>query len=456
MATAVILAIAVVVVVLGVGAVFWFRGASRRDGGAAPPVEPPESPSPSGRSGPRHPTATPPPPKAPKRRRHEPTEADVAAVVDAAEAILQEARGGGAPEAGPTGDSGEGDTGGDGPAETGVGLLEREEEPPPEGDVGPATATAVVETPEAPAPTEVRRPSFRDRLSRTRRAIGDRIADIRLSRKVDDEVWEELEEALILADVGADLSLDLVGRARKRAAESKVEDADGVLDALKTEMIDALVSHGDRHLRHSSDGPTVWLVVGVNGTGKTTTIGKIASFRAQEGDSVVLAAADTFRAAAADQLGVWAERSGAELVKGHEGSDPGAVVFDAVSFTRARDLDLLLVDTAGRLHTKVNLMEELKKIRRVAENAGGTPQEVLLVLDATTGQNGLSQARQFAEAAGVTGVVLTKLDGTAKGGIAFAIEQEFDIPIKLVGLGEGAADLVPFDAGEFVAALFAE
>ncbi|MFN8104721.1 MAG: signal recognition particle-docking protein FtsY [Acidimicrobiia bacterium] len=441
MATAVILAIAVVVVVLGVGAAFYFRGPRRR--GTAPEAGPTGPARNGGSAQPARPTAKP-PPKAPKRKRHEPSEADVAAVVDAAEAILQEARRGNAAD-------GDDDESGD----TGVGLLDRDQEPPPEDEPGPATATAVIEAPEAPAP-ELRRPTFRDRLSRTRRAMGDRIADIRLRRKVDDEVWDELEEALILADVGADLSLDLVGRARRRAAESKAEDADGVLDALKAEMVDALVSHGDRDLRHSNEGPTVWLVVGVNGTGKTTTIGKIASFRAQEGDSVVLAAADTFRAAAADQLGVWAQRSGAELVKGHEGSDPGAVVFDAVSFTRARDLDLLLVDTAGRLHTKVNLMEELKKIRRVAENAGGTPHEVLLVLDATTGQNGLSQARQFAEAAGVTGVVLTKLDGTAKGGIAFAIEQEFDIPIKLVGLGEGASDLVPFDAGEFVDALFSD
>lgn len=441
MATAVILAIAVVVVVLGVGAIFYFRGTHRR--GAAPEAAPPRPTRNGGVPPPAAPTAKP-PSKPPKRRRHEPSEADVAAVVDAAEAILHEAHAG--PEAGSDDDA---------PGETGVGLIDRDEEPPPEDDPGPATATAVIEEPAAVAP-ELQRPTFRDRLSRTRRAIGDRIADIRLRRKVDDDVWEELEEALILADVGADLSLDLVDRARRRAAEAKVDDAEGVLDALKAEMVESLVSHGDRRLRRSPDGPTIWLVVGVNGTGKTTTIGKIANSQASEGDSVVLAAADTFRAAAAEQLGVWAERAGADLVKGHEGSDPGAVVFDAVSFTRARDLDLLLVDTAGRLHTKVNLMEELKKIRRVAENAGGTPDEVLLVLDATTGQNGLSQARQFAEAAGVTGVVLTKLDGTAKGGIAFAIEAEFDIPIKLVGLGEGAADLVPFDAGEFVDALFSD
>lgn len=453
MTTAVILAIAVVVVVLGVGAVFYFRGSERR-GRTKPRPLPPEASA----GGPARPAAKPPPkaPRAPKRKRQELSEADAAAVVDAAEAILLEARGS-SPDSEPQdGTEDGGPEGGDGLPETGVGLLDRDDEAPPEDDSGPTTTTAVIETPEASVPAELRRATFRDRLSRTRRAIGDRIADIRLRRKVDDAVWEELEEALILADVGADLSLHLVDSARKRAAEAKVEDADGVLDALKSEMVDALVSHGDRHLRRSSDGPTVWLVVGVNGTGKTTTIGKLASSQTEAGDSVVLAAADTFRAAAADQLAVWAERAGAELVKGHEGSDPGAVVFDAVSFTRARDLDLLLVDTAGRLHTKVNLMEELKKIRRVAESAGGTPQEVLLVLDATTGQNGLSQASQFAEAAGVTGVVLTKLDGTAKGGIAFAIEQEFDLPIKLVGLGEGASDLVPFDAGEFVDALFSD
>lgn len=308
----------------------------------------------------------------------------------------------------------------------------------------------------AEGPVEVgrRRPTFRERLSRTRQAFDGRLAEIRLQRKVDDDVWEALEEALILADVGHDAAVDLVEAARQRAAASKAESPDEVLASLKAVMASRF-SGRDRTLARGSDGTSVWLFVGVNGTGKTTTIGKVATQRSKDGETIVIAAADTFRAAAADQLEIWARRADAELVRGQEGADPGSVVFDAVSLARARHCDLLLVDTAGRLHTKVNLMEELKKICRTAVKAGGEPSEVLLVLDATTGQNGLSQARQFAEAAGVTGVVLTKLDGTAKGGIVFAIEQEFDIPIKLVGLGEDADDLVAFDADEFVSALFA-
>jgi fused signal recognition particle receptor len=198
---------------------------------------------------------------------------------------------------------------------------------------------------------------------------------------------------------------------------------------------------------------TVWLFVGVNGVGKTTTIGKVAMREESEGRRVVLAAGDTFRAAAADQLELWAERAGAAFVRGNEGGDPGAVVFDAVQHATARDIPLVLADTAGRLHNKVNLMEELKKVRRVADRPPGSVTEVLLVLDATTGQNGLVQARTFTEAVAVTGIVLTKLDGTAKGGIAVAIMSELGIPIKLVGLGEGPEDLVPFDAREFVDAL---
>jgi fused signal recognition particle receptor len=197
----------------------------------------------------------------------------------------------------------------------------------------------------------------------------------------------------------------------------------------------------------------VWLFVGVNGVGKTTTIGKVGAAQHGAGRSVVLAAGDTFRAAAAEQLGMWGERIGVEVVRGNEGGDPGAVIFDAVQHAAARGIELVLGDTAGRLHTKVNLMEELKKVRRVAERPPGHVSEVLLVLDATTGQNGLIQAKQFAGAVGVTGVVLTKLDGTAKGGIALAIQTELGIPIKLVGVGEGAADLIPFDAEEFVDAL---
>ena len=209
------------------------------------------------------------------------------------------------------------------------------------------------------------------------------------------------------------------------------------------------------HYEVADDGsPNVWLFVGVNGVGKTTTIGKVANQQKAEGRSVLLAAGDTFRAAAAEQLGTWAERAGVELVRGNEGGDPSAVVFDAVEAATARKVDLVLADTAGRLHTKTNLMEELRKVRRVAEKGAGRVTEVLLVIDATTGQNGLAQAREFGDVSQVTGVVLTKLDGSAKGGIVFAVETELGIPVKLVGLGETIDDLVPFDPDEFVDALF--
>ena len=209
------------------------------------------------------------------------------------------------------------------------------------------------------------------------------------------------------------------------------------------------------HFERGDPGsPNVWLFVGVNGVGKTTSIGKVASQQRAEGRSVLVAAADTFRAAAAEQLTTWAERAGAELVRGNEGGDPSAVVFDAVERAAAREIDLVIADTAGRLHTKTNLMEELSKVRRVADRGAGRVTEVLLVIDATTGQNGLAQAREFGEATQVTGVVLTKLDGSAKGGIVFAIETELGIPVKLVGLGESIGDLVAFDPDEFVDALF--
>ncbi len=340
-------------------------------------------------------------------------------------------------------------------------ILARAQEDAAGGDTTVAEPEAPPEAPEVPPVPESgtaveaparKRPSLRQRLGRTRRAFTDRLAEIRLRRSIDQEVWDDLEESLVLADVGVTVASDLVASARERAKAEGAGTAADAVDALKAVMADTLAG-SDRSL-HRGEETSVWLVTGVNGSGKTTTIGKLASDAAGRGEKVVLAAADTFRAAAGEQLSVWAERTGAELVAGQEGSDPGAVVFDAVSFARARDCDLLLVDTAGRLQTKVNLMEELKKIRRVAENAGGTPDEVLLVLDATTGQNGISQAREFARAVGVTGVVLTKLDGTAKGGIAFAVEAEFAIPIKLVGVGEGVDDLTPFDPDEFVDALF--
>jgi fused signal recognition particle receptor len=278
------------------------------------------------------------------------------------------------------------------------------------------------------------------------------LAGLRGRTKLDPAAWDELEEALILADVGVHTVEPLLKGLKERAARDGMTRPEQIVGALRDELARRL--EGERDLHRAQPGLTsVWLFVGVNGVGKTTTIGKVAMTERGDGRQVVMAAGDTFRAAAADQLQLWAERCDAGFVRGNEGSDPGAVVFDAVQHASARGVPLVLADTAGRLHTKVNLMEELKKVRRVADRPPGSVTEVLLVIDATTGQNGLVQARQFTQAVGVTGVVLTKLDGTAKGGIAVAITSELGIPIKLVGLGEGPEDLVPFDAQEFVDAL---
>ncbi len=299
-----------------------------------------------------------------------------------------------------------------------------------------------------------RRPRFRDRLTKARGLFAGYLQGIR-GRKVSEETWEDLEEVLIRADVGVATTTRLLDALRARATAEGVTDGGQLLEVLKEDLKKSLAS-GNRDLRFEPGPPNVWLFVGVNGVGKTTTIGKVAKAQAAAGRSVVMAAGDTFRAAAADQLQVWAERSGADIVRGAEGADPGSIVFDAIAAAAARKKDLVLGDTAGRLHTKVNLMEELKKVRRVAEKAEGQVTEVLLVLDATTGQNGLVQAKQFTDAVELTGVVLTKLDGTAKGGIALAVQTELGIPIKLVGLGETADDLVDFDPDEFVDALFSE
>jgi len=323
----------------------------------------------------------------------------------------------------------------------------------PPAEAGPASATAtvepdVVEAPPGPPPT------FRDRLGKARGALGGYLSAIR-SRKVDDATWDELEEGLIRADVGVATTQRLLDDLRAVAKAESISDPDALIDRLKVE-IKALLAEGDRDLvlRADEGRPDVWLFVGVNGVGKTTTIGKLARQQIGEGRSVVMAAGDTFRAAAAEQLTTWAERSGADIVRGNEGGDPSAVIYDAVQRAAARGGDLVLGDTAGRLHTKTNLMEELRKVRRVADREPGQVSEVLLVLDATTGQNGLTQAQQFTEAVDLTGVVLTKLDGSAKGGIALAVETTLGIPIKLVGLGEKIEDLVVFDPDEFVEALF--
>jgi fused signal recognition particle receptor len=281
--------------------------------------------------------------------------------------------------------------------------------------------------------------------------FGGYVRSVRSRGKISDETWDDLEEALIRADVGVELTTAVLDDLRDRVKAESISDPDAVLEALRGELVERLA--GDRVLHFADAAPDIWLFVGVNGVGKTTTIGKIGLRATADGRSVVMAAADTFRAAAADQLDLWARRVGADLVRGAEGGDPGAVVFDAKERAAARQVDLVLADTAGRLHTKVNLMEELKKVRRVSERPPGQLSEVLLVIDATTGQNGLVQAKEFAAAVGVTGVVLTKLDGTAKGGIALAIQSELGIPIKLVGLGEAPEDLVDFDASEFVDAL---
>ncbi len=300
---------------------------------------------------------------------------------------------------------------------------------------------------------EAERPRIRDRMARARTLLSGYLGSVRSRGKIDDSTWEELEEALILADVGVLATTRLLDGLRLKVKAGEVTEAESLIAALRRDLVELLA--GDRELRMAPEGTTVWLFVGVNGVGKTTTIGKVGLQEVSKGHRVVMAAGDTFRAAAADQLEMWAQRAGASAVRGNEGGDPGAVVFDAVQHAAARGCDLVLADTAGRLHTKTNLMEELKKVRRVAERPPGVVMETLLVIDATTGQNGLIQARQFASAVGVTGVVLTKLDGTAKGGIVVAIADDLAIPIKLVGLGEGVGDLVEFDAAEFVDALLA-
>jgi len=270
--------------------------------------------------------------------------------------------------------------------------------------------------------------------------------------ELDDDFYDELEEALILADAGMDTAIDMVEQLRQRVKQEHiktVEDARAAMCAILTDLL----SVGEGKLSVENP-PAVVLFIGVNGVGKTTTIGKIGHQLKGEGKKVLLCAADTFRAAAADQLTIWAERSNLDIIKQHEGADPAAVVFDATSAARARKADVVLVDTAGRLHNKQNLMNELNKISRVLDRElPGSSRETLLVLDATTGQNGLVQAKQFKEAAGITGIVLTKLDGTAKGGIALAIAKELGVPVKYAGVGEGINDLKPFDPEEFAQAL---
>ncbi|HMD51902.1 MAG TPA: signal recognition particle-docking protein FtsY [Solirubrobacteraceae bacterium] len=296
---------------------------------------------------------------------------------------------------------------------------------------------------------------LRESMAKTRQALGSEI-HATLFGVLDEHTWERLEEALIMADVGASTTAAVVEALETEAAAGELEGG----EALSRRLIDLLAETatvGDGRIDISAE-PTVIMAVGVNGTGKTTTAGKLAwHLREELGRSVLLAAADTFRAAASEQLEGWAERAGAEFVTGPAGSDPGAVAFEAIAQARSRGVDVVIVDTAGRLHTQEDLMGELAKVRRViARQLEGAPHETLLTIDATTGQNGLRQAKLFAEAADVSGVVLTKLDGTARGGIALAIARELELPVKLIGVGETVEDLRPFDAGDFARALIAE
>ena len=290
-------------------------------------------------------------------------------------------------------------------------------------------------------------------LAKTKKAIFGQIDDVlKAFVKVDEELLEELEELLIMSDVGVGATEEIIEKLREEIKSGRLKEKEQVMDALKTILTDMIGEGGKLDL---SGTPTVILVIGVNGAGKTTSIGKISNRLIKSGKKVVVAAADTFRAAAIDQLAVWCERSGAELVKQNEGSDPAAVVFDAISYAKRRGADVLIVDTAGRLHNKKNLMNELEKINRVIDREiPSATRENLLVLDATTGQNAILQAKEFRNAADITGLVLNKLDGTAKGGIVISIKSELDIPVKFVGVGEKIDDMQEFDSAEFVSALF--
>ena len=312
----------------------------------------------------------------------------------------------------------------------------------------PVVAQSATETVNATA-------TVRDRLGKVRSSFAGALTSALTRSAITQETWDDLEEALLLADLGVATTTRVLAPLRDLVKAKKIINPSDLRMALQTEMTAQLSNTArDLNFDRSLNAPNVWLVVGVNGAGKTTTIGKLAAQQSKLGRTVLMAAGDTFRAAAGDQLQTWAQRSGAEIVRGNEGGDPSSVVFDGVARATAKKIDLVLADTAGRLQNNTNLMEELTKVRRVADKGSGKVTEVLLVIDATTGQNGLTQAKQFAQATAVTGVVLTKLDGSARGGIVFAIETELQIPVKLVGLGEMIDDLVEFDAAEFVAALF--
>jgi fused signal recognition particle receptor len=418
-------------------------------GGGPPPTAPP-------------PTAPPPTPEAP--------EAPPATQVP--EAQVPEAR---APEAPPPQAPPEPEAPPDAAPEAAAPEAAAPEAPAPEAAAPEAPAPQAPPEPEAPAPeappaeappepAEEIEPSagrlerLRGRLSRSRSALGQSLLGLLGAGDLDEDSWTDVEDTLVLADLGASATMEIVERLRAELASRGVRTADQARDTLRDVLIEALRPELDRSVRalpHGTDGastPGVVLVAGVNGTGKTTTTGKLARVLVADGRRVLLGAADTFRAAAVDQLETWGHRAGAEVVRGAEGADPASVAFDAVKRGTSTQVDTVLLDTAGRLHTKTGLMDELGKVKRVVSKQAEVD-EVLLVIDATTGQNGLAQARVFAEVVDITGIVLTKLDGTAKGGIIFQVQRELGVPVKLVGLGEGVDDLAPFEPHAFVDAL---
>ncbi|MFJ1679323.1 signal recognition particle-docking protein FtsY [Streptomyces sp. NPDC088251] len=334
--------------------------------------------------------------------------------------------------------------------------------PSAEAPAGEAPEAVEPEAPAAPAvevpePTAGRLVRLRARLARSQNSLGKGLLTLLSRDNLDEDTWEEIEDTLLTADVGVAPTQELVERLRERVRVLGTRTPEGLRTLLREELLTLLGTDFDRAVKTESgvDTPGVVMVVGVNGTGKTTTTGKLARVLVADGRSVVLGAADTFRAAAADQLQTWGERVGARTVRGPEGGDPASIAFDAVKEGIAEGADVVLIDTAGRLHTKTGLMDELGKVKRVVEKHGPLD-EILLVLDATTGQNGLVQARVFAEVVDITGIVLTKLDGTAKGGIVVAVQRELGVPVKLIGLGEGPDDLAPFEPEAFVDALIGD
>ncbi|MFJ6760241.1 MULTISPECIES: signal recognition particle-docking protein FtsY [unclassified Streptomyces] len=337
-----------------------------------------------------------------------------------------------------------------------VGLPEAEAEAPVEAPAAEPEAPAAPAI-EVPEPTAGRLVRLRARLARSQNSLGKGLLTLLSREHLDEDTWEEIEETLLIADVGVVPTQELVDRLRERVKVLGTRTPADLRALLKEELLTLVGTDFDRVVKTESgeDTPGVIMVVGVNGTGKTTTTGKLARVLVADGRSVVLGAADTFRAAAADQLQTWGDRVGARTVRGPEGGDPASIAYDAVKEGIAEGADVVLIDTAGRLHTKTGLMDELGKVKRVVEKHGPLD-EILLVLDATTGQNGLTQARVFAEVVDITGIVLTKLDGTAKGGIVVAVQRELGVPVKLVGLGEGADDLAPFEPEAFVDALIGD